>query len=778
MSNKRCFIVLAIAILVLAATQYVRAVDGTWSTGAANPGDWSVVNNWDGGIIADGDSAVAYFSEDVPASAVITANVDAARTVGNLFFYDLDGSTPGSYLIQGANVLTLSNIAGSGASFPAGTSTISVSPLVDGSGNPLLAAELSAPVSVATGNNLLLNSGGMLKISGNTTVVNGNTTVDTASIINVAGNLSTLTTTAWDPSAPPTTGQLTIGGAATVNVSGGGSLTSGYNSYVGEYGTNGTLNVGLSSTDSATATINSGLYVGGGTTAATGTINVRGSSTLSATGGWNEIHVGDWGIGAGVLNVYDSAVVSTGNFHIANNTDPTVTGAGGTVNMYNDSKINVTSNVYVGTRGNGVLNINDNATMTVGGTFYTAAWGYWLQDGSGTWYCVGNSGTVTIGGSNRVALQAWSISTGNGDNIWPASGTCASTITVTGSAQVKTTADCYIGSDSAFVGTLNLNTDAQATFGGQLYIGYTKSAQGYVNVSGNAKITAAGVQISSYNNWAAWNTRQLNISENGVVASTGDVLLEGTENSTAGSINVSGNGQLTVGGNLIVGVSGGQWNAVKNTSTKPILVTGNFTFASGELDTAGITSNGTGIAGGVDVLGTLKLNGGWIYATSNNSDFIKPAILVQAGGAKIEPQWNGLTVTQAMAEDSTSTGGGLELGKGYLRLTGPLTYTGATVIDNQWSTLQIDSPGTTNLAAISGPGTLGIGNGVVNNTLTAKSVDVGTITLSAGSTLVIDAIPGGPSAVGTLTPVPEPSTLALLAIAAIGLAGAAWRKKG
>ena len=803
MISKKLLILSAIAIVFVAAAQCLRATDGTWSDAALNPGDWSVANNWVDGTISDGDSAVAYFDVDVPTGGVVAANVDAARTIGNLFFYDADASTPGSFLVQGANVLTLSNAAGAGDSFPAGTSTIYANPVVDLASNPLLAAEISATVSVADGNSLRLTGGGLLKISGNTTVVNGNTTIDTASIVNVTGNLSTNTTTALDPTrtVAPAAGITTITAGATVNLSGSGKLVCGDDAQVANAGTNGTLNVGLLPTDSATATFNSGLWVGGGTTAATGTINVRGTSTLSTAGGWNKIEIGCWGIGAGVLNVYDSAVVSTpdmrlghndssngtintynsgkvnvGNLYIGDNADPTVATSGGTVNMYNTSQVNVTSNAYVGAEGNGTLNINNDATMTVGGTFFTSAWGDWLQHADLSWYCAyGNKGTVTIGGSNRVALQAWAISTGDGSN-WPSSGTCTGIITVTDSAQIKTTADCYIGHGSAVLGTLNLNTDAQATIGGQLYIGYTDSAQGYVNVSGNAKLTAAGIQISSYTNWASWNTRQLNISENGLVASTGSVLLEGTENSTAGSINVSGNGQLTVGGNLVVGVSGGQWNAVKNTGTKAILVAGNFTFSSGELDTAGITSNGTGIAGGVDVLGTLKLNGGWIYAASNNSDFIKPAILVQAGGAKIEPQWNSLAVTQAMAEDSTSTGGGLELGKGYLKLTGALTYTGATTIDNQWSTLEIDSPGTTNLAAISGPGTLAVGNGVVNNTVTASSINVGTLTLGAGSTLVIDAIPGGPSAGGTLRPVPEPSTLALLAIAALGLAAAAWRK--
>jgi autotransporter-associated beta strand protein len=143
----------------------------------------------------------------------------------------------------------------------------------------------------------------------------------------------------------------------------------------------------------------------------------------------------------------------------------------------------------------------------------------------------------------------------------------------------------------------------------------------------------------------------------------------------------------------------------------------------------------------------------------------------------IDTNANNVTIAQAMAADSTSTGGGLtKSGSGILTFTGALTYTGPTTINA--GTMQINSAGTTALAAISGAGALAIGDDVVDNTLTAASINVGTLTLSAGSTLVIDAIPGGPAAAhGNVSPVPEPSTLAMLGISASGLIWSVWRRK-
>ena len=114
-------------------------------------------------------------------------------------------------------------------------------------------------------------------------------------------------------------------------------------------------------------------------------------------------------------------------------------------------------------------------------------------------------------------------------------------------------------------------------------------------------------------------------------------------------------------------------------------------------------------------------------------------------------------------------------GNGQLALSGSLNYTGQTIIDA--GTLQISEAGAVSLAAITGAGGLAVGNGTNATTLSANSVNVGVLTLAAGSTLVINAIPGGPTS-RVITPVPEPSTLILFITPALAiLLGYARRRK-
>ena len=76
-----------------------------------------------------------------------------------------------------------------------------------------------------------------------------------------------------------------------------------------------------------------------------------------------------------------------------------------------------------------------------------------------------------------------------------------------------------------------------------------------------------------------------------------------------------------------------------------------------------------------------------------------------------------------------------------------VNYGGSTTINS--GTLQINSPAgaTVALHAVSGGGTLAIGDNTVATSVTADSINVNTLTLGAGTTLTINAIPGGPSAI-------------------------------
>ena len=336
MSNRCCILAVAAVIILLIGAQCTWAIDGYWSTGAANPGNWSVANNWDGGIIADGIDAVAFFLLDIPAGGS-TVNIDATtgQTIGKLYVgYDMDSTTAGGWLFQG-NTL---NIASS-----TGTGELAMENLGNG-----YSVEISAPISVVDGTNLIIagTSGGTLKLSGSTTVVNGNATIQSSSIVNLSGNMalnngnttvnsSTLNLTgtlSTGNTVDTTLGKTNIYGGSTVNLSGSATLTSNNVLYNG-----GSFDVGLTPTDAATVTLNRGLQAGWATDVAT--INVRGSSTISTTGTIsNEVQLGPWGSGTSTLNMYDDSVLNTALLTVVKYDSTKAY-----VNLYNNARINATT---------------------------------------------------------------------------------------------------------------------------------------------------------------------------------------------------------------------------------------------------------------------------------------------------------------------------------------------------------------------------------------------------------------------------------------------------
>jgi fibronectin-binding autotransporter adhesin len=196
----------------------------------------------------------------------------------------------------------------------------------------------------------------------------------------------------------------------------------------------------------------------------------------------------------------------------------------------------------------------------------------------------------------------------------------------------------------------------------------------------------------------------------------------------------------------------------------------------------------TAIGGGTIQLGTgatlpaataLSLMGsGTKLDINGNSQTI--ASLSGLTGSEVKLGGGSLTVansTPTMYQGSiTSASGGslIKTGAGSLELNGPLSYSGATVING--GLLNINNNLSTTLGTISGTGSLSV-NGA-STVLTAASINVGQLTVGPGSIVNIKALAGSDSGFeeSGLKPIPEPGVLALLGMAALAVVFATWRK--
>ena len=121
-----------------------------------------------------------------------------------------------------------------------------------------------------------------------------------------------------------------------------------------------------------------------------------------------------------------------------------------------------------------------------------------------------------------------------------------------------------------------------------------------------------------------------------------------------------------------------------------------------------------------------------------------------AGGVRDDYAANPAAI-MTVSGNITGAGGLTCPGPGTVIITSSsVNYGGSTTINS--GTLQINSPAgaTVALHAVSGSGTLGIGDNTVATSVTADSVNVNTLTLGVGTTLTINAIPGGPTAGSTV----------------------------
>jgi len=750
MSNRRCTLLFFAAFVILAGSQFAWALSGTWDAGSGN---WSpgVDPPWSGGVIANGATFDADFSSSATADGgqTITNNVDP--TIGTMEFGNGAGSGSGWWNLDGGTV-TLDNgpstpvisayvflninsaLAGNNGVEFAGYSWNVVT--LSNTNNYTGGTTLSSPtVSISSLGNIggaasTINfNSGTLQVTG-TAVNNLDTnTVNWASFnggIDVADPTNTFSISSiitgnnlWKKGAGSLQMNADSNFSGNVNCNGGGNLNL--------VGIATVLSSGSSLNVATDGSLTSGtLNVGTLATRATDNVTVNANAGLYVGGG---VGAG----GNGTVNVYGTSTINSLSYY-ANVVQLSTYGSGtGTLNMYDSSKLNTGTLLLANpddTNGDvtrGYVNLYDNAIVTTDNVVIAS-----------------KSDPRIVGNESKVTLNNYS--------------------------KINTT-NMTVGDQGSAI--LTINDHAQVNVSGTLKSSFYAfwAPPGYGSAYGNtAEIDVNGGQlnagtISMEGNWCDGNClTTMNVTGDATVTTTGDFMAARWATALA-TITIDKNAQVNVDGLLTLGVGQGGHATL------------NLTCGDGE--TASLTANQM-------IVGGRQSSDGWAWTQG----------ALNVSGKATATITNDLIIGQGINADgkvnvsgdaSLSVGGALWLSKAdsataslTVSNNANITVSGTTTLANN-STMTLDSTGLLSFKAITdnGTGTVEVGDalGTVNATATATSLAVNTLNVHTGSTFVIAGNINGPLSGLDMTAVPEPSTIVMLIIAAMGLGLAAWRRK-
>jgi fibronectin-binding autotransporter adhesin len=350
---------------------------------------------------------------------------------------------------------------------------------------------------------------------------------------------------------------------------------------------------------------------------------------------------------------------------------------------------------------------------------------------------------------------------------------------------------------------------AYSTNGGTTYSALTDPGDGSLfrlSSSLNGSLPSASAVVMSSNTTFDLNNYSTTIgsladadgnpTDHHVLLGSGTLTLGGNGTSTTFSGIISGSGGLIKTGTGAIVFGGG--NAYSGTTS----VAGGV-LELGNVSALGDTAGGTSVENGASLrivqslnIGneTLSLKGA---GGGSGALHVGPSAVVNYGGAlnladnaSINVDGNStLNLTNSLGISGsnkdltfiTAAGatavlsGTFDLGGGNLvKNSGGALVINGDILSVATATIAGGSLQVNSLSAsiddIAGNGDLIVGNGSTAALLTAGSIAVDTLTIAAGSTITICAIPGGPLS-GFLQSVPEPSSILLLSLASVTLLG-------